>query len=514
MVDHVALRGVAATAVALLLYVSPAIGGGWEAETASWTESESANHADAVRPASMTTRPRRPSAGTAARSPARVARVSARQSDVEVIGPGVTDDLDWMITDGPAYGQPIMSGPTGYPGAMPPWQPGVGIPPLWVRAEYLLWWTKGMDVPPLITTSPAGVLPTSAGVLGQDRTEILLGDEPLLTGARSGGRIRFGTWLNTPRSIGLQGEYFALFNRSESHTFSSNATGSPILARPFFNLNPRNVNTGAFDPPAREDSELIAYPNLIRGTATVDASSTLQSAAGMFVWNACSTCYDCCDPCQDPCQGFCRHNMWLEQDRVDWLAGYRYAVLREDLRITEDLTSLETGSPAGFQIYDRFDTRNEFHGGEVGVVHMIQRDRWMLEGALKLAIGNTRQSVTIDGGTRFTAPGALLDQDFAGGLLAQRTNMGTYSRNVFSMLPQVGVTAGYRITPRLAATVGYTLVYWSRVARPGDQIDLYLNPDLLPPEADPFTGPLRPQFAFADTDYWAHGFSAGLDYRW
>ena len=92
--------------------------------------------------------------------------------------------------------------------------------------------------------------------------------------------------------------------------------------------------------------------------------------------------------------------------------------------------------------------------------------------------------------------------------------MGTYSRSVFSTIPQIGITAGYRITPRLSATAGYTLFYWNRVARPGDQIDLTVNPDLVPPEADPFTGPLRPQFAFVDSDFWAHGLSAGLDFRW
>jgi hypothetical protein len=52
------------------------------------------------------------------------------------------------------------------------------------------------------------------------------------------------------------------------------------------------------------------------------------------------------------------------------------------------------------------------------------------------------------------------------------------------------------------------------VVRPGGQIDLDVNPDLLPPEAVPFTGAARPQFVFHETDYWAQGISAGLDYRW
>ena len=63
------------------------------------------------------------------------------------------------------------------------------------------------------------------------------------------------------------------------------------------------------------------------------------------------------------------------------------------------------------------------------------------------------------------------------------------------------------------ATVGYSFIYWSRVVRPGDQIELDVNPDLLPPELDPVEGALRPRFAFNDTDYWLHGLNVGLECR-
>ncbi|MCA9199315.1 MAG: BBP7 family outer membrane beta-barrel protein, partial [Planctomycetales bacterium] len=56
----------------------------------------------------------------------------------------------------------------------------------WARAEYLLWWTKGMNVPPLVTTSPGTALPQNAGVLGQD-TSVLYGDGDILDNARNGG---------------------------------------------------------------------------------------------------------------------------------------------------------------------------------------------------------------------------------------------------------------------------------------------------------------------------------------
>jgi hypothetical protein len=131
----------------------------------------------------------------------------------------------------------------------------------------------------------------------------------------------------------------------------------------------------------------------------------------------------------------------------------------------------------------------------------------------KLALGNVHQRVDIQGQTTSTR-GGQASTTLTGGLLAQRTNIGHYSRDELAVVPELGANIGYHLTPRLQATLGYTFIYWSRVVRPGDQIDLEVNPDLLPPEADPFTGPLRPQFVFRTTDFWAQGLQAGLDYRW
>jgi hypothetical protein len=48
------------------------------------------------------------------------------------------------------------------------------------------------------------------------------------------------------------------------------------------------------------------------------------------------------------------------------------------------------------------------------------------------------------------------------------------------------------------------------VARPGDQIDVALNPLQLTP--GPFIGPERPAFEFRDSDFWAQGLNFGLEY--
>ena len=89
------------------------------------------------------------------------------------------------------------------------------------------------------------------------------------------------------------------------------------------------------------------------------------------------------------------------------------------------------------------------------------------------------------------------------------------ARDVFSVLPQLGVTGGYMLTDRLKMTLGYTFMYWSRVVRPGDQIDLEVNPELIPSQSLTGDGlPARPQFVFRDTDMWVQGMNVGLEYQW
>ncbi len=356
----------------------------------------------------------------------------------------------------------------------------------WVRGEYLLWWTDGMSTPPLVTTSPDGTLQPAAGVLGQNTTTLVGGD--LLTGIRSGGRIRFGKWLGAGQCWGVEGEYFGLGAITDH--FSGASTGSPILARPFFNALTN-----------QEDSELIAFPGVVSGSGTVDARGTLQSAGVRLLRNLCGA--DSLSAACDPDRA---------DARLDLLLGYRFLRLDESLHMREQLTSQITADPGTFDIRDSFVTRNEFHGGEIGLARTENFRRWSVDLLFKLGFGNVRESVQINGST--ISNDGTGPQEFSGGLLAQRTNIGNYSRDRFALIPEVGATLGFQLTQRLQANVGYTLIYWDRVVRPGDQIDRTVNPNLFPPEAVPFTGPLRPEFDFQETSFWAQGLSFGLTYVW
>ncbi len=98
-----------------------------------------------------------------------------------------------------------------------------------------------------------------------------------------------------------------------------------------------------------------------------------------------------------------------------------------------------------------------------------------------------------------------------GGLLALPSNIDVYDSNQFSVVPELGITLGYDFSPQLRAIIGYDFVYWNSVARPGDQIDLNLDPRQFPPPA--IVGATRPEFTLHTSDYWAQGVNLGLDLR-
>jgi hypothetical protein len=58
---------------------------------------------------------------------------------------------------------------------------------------------------------------------------------------------------------------------------------------------------------------------------------------------------------------------------------------------------------------------------------------------------------------------------------------------------------------------GYDVLYWARVARAGDQVDLGQDPRQNP-SSFTFTGDrgTRPAVLLRDTDFWAQGLSFGV----
>ena len=335
-----------------------------------------------------------------------------------------------------------------------------------------------------MTTSTAGTPQADAGILGLPTTDVLFGGERLADQQRHGARLTVGGWLGANNAIGLEATGFWL--NPDHHNFSANSAQFPIIARPFFNLEP------GFEGP---DAELVSFPGLFNGQINVNAESSLLGGEILLRSNSCSTCY-------------CR---------VDGLLGVRYARLDESLAINDTRTVIGGGAGVAigtiFEESDLFEAVNQFYGGEVGVVSEVRAYGFSIEGTLKLALGVNRSSVRIAGSSTATIPvpgGLPVVVNTPAGLLAQSTNIGTYTGDSFSVIPEVGVTIGYNFTPSLRATAGYTFFYWTDTFRPGDQIDTNLNLSQLAPGG--LVGAPFPRFPRTIDNVWVQGISLGLQF--
>lgn len=337
----------------------------------------------------------------------------------------------------------------------------------WLDVDYLYWTAKGDRLPALVTQG-------GNGALGSAGTSVLFGNTDVNDGWRSGARVRFGYWFDPARRNGFEAHFFALGDASTN--FSAAGDGSTVLARPFF-----NPQIGA------QDSLLISSPGIVSGQISISETSRLQGAGGAYRHELCANCLI------GPVTGF---------------LGYRYLHLRDTLSITTSTVGLPGGPVAGstFGSAEQFSTSNDFHGLDLGLRGTANRGPWSLEWMTKIAVGATLTDLTIGGSTATTSGGVTTVT--AGDLLAQPTNIGHFSRARFSAVPEASARLGYQITPVVQAFVGYDVMYWTGVVRPGGAIDTTVNVSQL--NGGALTGQARPQPQFNSTDYWAHGLNVGV----
>ena len=362
----------------------------------------------------------------------------------------------------------------------------------WIRGEYLLWGISSQNLPPLLTGENEPIRgPDQAGVLPV--SPILFGEEEAWDRARSGGRVALGFWFPRRCNWGLDGGAFMLGHRATRFEASSDANGSPVMARPYFQP--------AFGGEAAgEAAQLVSYPDLLSGRISY-ASSTRLWGADMNLRHRLN----------------CGPRWWL-----DGFAGYRHVQLNDTLDIREDLTNLQFTPGAGetqrFIVHDHFSTRNRFNGGQIGLEGEVKiLRRWFIAGNAKLAIGSVRQIVNIDGSTTFvnSSEGTVTGR---GGLYALVSNIGRYERNEFAVVPEFGIKIGFDINDHWRVYAGYNVLYISSVVRAGDQIDRVVNFSGMAPEPTnlnpAIVSPARPAVLFRQSDFWAQGGQFGLEYHW
>jgi hypothetical protein len=262
--------------------------------------------------------------------------------------------------------------------------------------------------------------------------------------------------------------------------FQQSTNGSTILARPFF-----NAFTG------EQDALLLGFPNTFAGDLSIDHSTETRGAQALVRRLARQGC----------------------NYRLDFIAGYRYLGVDDALRIENSLEFIDPASGAfgtTIEQFDSFAIENEFHGGELGLMGHSVDGRWALDFLATVALGSMTQRATIQGET-LTTPAAGNRVAVNGGLLTQQSNLGTFEDDPFAVIPEVTVTLGYFITPRLDVSVGYTFLYMSHVMRAGDAVDTAVN---LTQQTGPLDGPARPSFPAEDSDYWLQGVNLGLNFRY
>lgn len=353
----------------------------------------------------------------------------------------------------------------------------------WVRAEFLLWSVQGTGAPALVNRDAAGIPRGLVGLPGTPGQQTLFGGSRLADDSRPGLRVSAGYWLDECRLWSVNGDFFYLASGNEGGRFTS--AGDPPLSRPFFNLG-----TGS------PDAELVAYPGVVSGAVSARARNTFVGAGAYLRRNL------SCD--LDECgQGY----------RVDLLAGYRFYNLNDDLRIRESL--LAAGSnlvPAGtvITVTDRFRTENTFHGGLIGLTAGGRWGKWTVDARAAAALGNMRRELTIEGSTVVQVPGAAASVR-SGGLYAQPSNIGRYTSDTFTVVPEAGLTLGYQLTSHLTAHVGYSFAYLPNVWRAGDQIDRGIDPVQIRGGTSALG---RPAPLFASTGAVVQGVNFGLTLRY
>lgn len=353
-------------------------------------------------------------------------------------------------------------------------------PRFYVEGEYLLWWLQGQQVPVLATTSA----PSDFAVLGAPSTQVLFGGNQINNGPFSGARFTAGYWFGCDQNKAI--EITGFFLSPNSRPFSINSSMFPVTGRPF-----QEINNG------QETAQLTALPGVSTGTLTINAPSSLWGLGANY------RCLWCCG---------CNY-------RISLLAGFRNINLNESLSITENVQGLPT-APQPFTnqmitVNDRFATQNHFYGGNLGVDAFWYWGRWSVETRGQVALGDTVQILDINGSQRFVSPTGVV-QNFTGGLLALPSNIGHFTHNAFSVVPEIGINLGYQILPRLRGFVGYNFLYWSNVIRPGTSIDRSLDVTTIPnfplnPQPAPVQG-LHPAPLFHEVGFWAQGLTFGLEF--
>ena len=366
-----------------------------------------------------------------------------------------------------------------------------GTESFWVSLGYAAGWlTKPRLNYPLITESTQpGV--TQAGAVGSPGTVVAFGDANYKYGTYHGIDLQLGVNITDQLSVEVSSQIFP--TQHTSWTTASDGSGNPLIARPVFDE--------ASQTPSRF---LTSFPGSFAGASAVTSNSELWGLelAG-------------------------RYKIEITPYLTgDFLLGYRRMELVEGLEIFDSITPLvpalsflgtavTPGTGVSLRDYDRFTTNNTFNGVDFGGrIRWQSGFDWLATTAYwKEALGATTETVNISGATSLITPAGTTT--VPGGVLAQQSNGGNYTRSVFGSVTEGGV--GVIITPcrYVRFEVGYSAMYWNSVVRPGNQINSSVLSSQVPTTVPPYTGNVpgaQPSFMFRQQSVTLQNLNVGLTF--
>lgn len=342
----------------------------------------------------------------------------------------------------------------------------------WARLEYLNFWVQKAPLStPLVTAGNAAGM----GRLGSLGTDVLLGGS-FRTPLSPGARFTFGGWIGDDEVLGGEFSIFAVALRAAHFSAASNALGSPLLAVPF-----ADVTSGT----PVESSLLISQPGVQSGHVWGDDALEFGGAALDGLGNL-----------SDYLPG--------AHGTLAAIGGVRFLELRERFKFSSGSTTLAGVSTSHNDI---FMSQDSFVGPEFGLRGGWRMRRFTIEATGKAAIGGTFATQYVSGqeGLTFAYPRVnLLKHE---GLFAQTSNGGWRYLRSFSVVPAVQLRAGYDVSKHVRLTIGYEAFLWTRMVRPTSQIDRQIN---LSQIGGPLTGVARPAPQSNRTNFWAQGFTVGV----
>lgn len=313
-------------------------------------------------------------------------------------------------------------------------------PTVWMKAEFLMWFPQERSTPPLGVRSAQGTLPILNQTLSP--TAVPFGDSfggDLVPGFR--GDI--GRYF-ADGAFGIGGRIWVLGDDEDNLNFGGNGLGES-LGVPIFNTNTDPMFFG-------ENAIFIGFNDGDpRNQGSVEVRSALSIVAAEIYGRALLS--------------------KSKNHRFELLGGYSHFNIEDRLDINVQAIALPGAQMRVFN--DSFNTRNEFHGGQIGSEISLSRGRWTASSLTKVHLGNMSQRINVRG----TTAQSLVPNPPVGvaneGLFARGETLALngFKRDLLSFAPEMNLKLGYQFRDHVNLHVGYTFIYWNDIALAGDQMN-------------------------------------------